>query len=110
MNPHRIHNQEQTIMGNLSAYSSVGSSPKAPLDPGTAAFVKGKPSQAEAARDWRYYEGTILQMHKLEGAVLREYKDGGTLARALQNMASRLRAIRQVPPSDRSANPRGYVH
>jgi hypothetical protein len=45
----RIHNQEQTIMGHLSAYASVGSSPKAPLDPGTAAFVKGEPPITQAA-------------------------------------------------------------
>ena len=36
-------------MGHLSAYASVGSSPKAPLDPGTAAFVKGEPPITQPA-------------------------------------------------------------
>ena len=60
----------------------VGSTPKAPLDPGTAEFIKGKPAIIEPAvrkaKDWRYYETTITTMHELEGAVLKEYKEGGS--------------------------------
>ena len=61
---------------NMSAY--VGSTPKAPLDPGTVEFVKGKPPIVQTAKDWRYYETTITHMHEVEGAVLKEYKEGGS--------------------------------
>jgi len=60
---------------NMSAY--VGSTPKAPLDPGTAEFVKGKPPIVQAAKDWRYYESTIIRNEQLNAALLKEYKEGG---------------------------------
>lgn len=49
-------------MSQLSAYSSVGSTPKAPLDPGTVAFVKGKPAITQPAKNVHYYRQRIVAL------------------------------------------------
>lgn len=69
------HPSARIPITNMRAY--ISSTPKAPLDSGTAEFIKGKPAITQQAKDWRYYESTITHMHELEGAVLKEYKEGG---------------------------------
>ena len=44
---------------NMSAY--ITSTPKAPLDPGTAEFIKGKPRIEQAAKNNAYYIGRLQQ-------------------------------------------------
>ena len=77
-------------MGNLSAYSSVGSSPKAPLDPGTTAFVKGVPAisqpaemtteqlKAEARATLKHLDTLLPRLLELEDIFEKRWREFGT--------------------------------
>lgn len=61
----------------------VGSSPTDPVKQAAAkAFGNPPPSivqpAEQAARDWRYYETTIIRREEASADILKEYKDGGS--------------------------------
>lgn len=59
----------------MSAY--IGSTPTAPLDPGTVEFVKGKPSIVQAAKNNAYYIGRLKQHLADFDKDLAEWKASG---------------------------------
>ena len=63
----------------MSAY--IGSTPTEPLDPGTAAFVKGKPAIVETAQDIRWYKeqwNLLIKKHSSEKSQwLANFKEKG---------------------------------
>ena len=70
-----MHPSARLPLSNMSAY--IGSTPKAPLDPGTIEFIKGKPAITQEAKSWRVYEMTIIHNEEVNAKILVEYKESG---------------------------------